>query len=187
MFAAIDCRPRWRQRLGEITAPTLVIHGDEDPFFPHRNGVVLAAEIPGAMLLTLPGIGQDVPRVTWPSRRGRPAAPHLLTAAPYRRHRIERGRPGRVERGMMSRWTYRWSRRSRTTGPSIRRLLQLYHYDFSEFDGSDVNPHGEYLHRYFDEYWTDSDRKAFLFRVEGALAASPWSLPENLTTSPNFS
>ena len=52
----------------------------------------------------------------------------------------------------------------------IRRLLQLYHYDFSEFDGSDVNQHGEYLHRYFDEYWTDSDRKAFLFRVEGALA-----------------
>jgi predicted acetyltransferase len=52
----------------------------------------------------------------------------------------------------------------------VRRLLQLYHYDFSEFDGSDVNPHGEYLHRYLDEYWTDSDRKAFLFRVEGALA-----------------
>jgi predicted acetyltransferase len=52
----------------------------------------------------------------------------------------------------------------------IRRLLQLYHYDFSEFDGSDVNSHGEYLHRYFDEYWTDSDRKAFLFRVEGAVA-----------------
>jgi predicted acetyltransferase len=52
----------------------------------------------------------------------------------------------------------------------MRRLLQLYHYDFSEFDGSDVNLHGEYLHRYFDEYWTDSDRQAFLFRVEGALA-----------------
>ena len=33
----------------------------------------------------------------------------------------------------------------------VRRLLQLYHYDFSEFDGSDVNPHGEYLHQYFDE------------------------------------
>jgi predicted acetyltransferase len=52
----------------------------------------------------------------------------------------------------------------------VRRLLQLYHYDFSEFDGSDVDPHGEYLHRYFDEYWTDPDRTAFLFRVEGALA-----------------
>jgi hypothetical protein len=44
-----------------------VIHGDEDPFFPHRNGVALAAEIPGATLLTLPGIGQGVPRVTWPA------------------------------------------------------------------------------------------------------------------------
>ena len=52
----------------------------------------------------------------------------------------------------------------------VRRLLQLYHYDFSEFDGGDVNPHGEYLHRYFDEYWTDPDRRAFLFRVESALA-----------------
>jgi pimeloyl-ACP methyl ester carboxylesterase len=66
MFAGIACQPRWRERLGEITVPTLVVHGDEDPFFPHGNGVALAAEIPGATLLTLPGIGQGVPRVTWP-------------------------------------------------------------------------------------------------------------------------
>ena len=66
MFAAIDCRPRWRERLGEITAPTLVVHGDEDPFFPPGNGVALAAEIPGAELLILPGVGQGVPRVAWP-------------------------------------------------------------------------------------------------------------------------
>ena len=66
MFAAIDCRPRWRERLADITAPTLVIHGDEDPFFPHGNGVALAAEIPGATLLTLPGVGQGLPRGTWP-------------------------------------------------------------------------------------------------------------------------
>jgi predicted acetyltransferase len=52
----------------------------------------------------------------------------------------------------------------------VRRLLQLYHYDFSEFDGEDVNPHGEYLHRYFDEYWTDPDRKAFLLQVDGSWA-----------------
>ncbi|WP_425458491.1 alpha/beta fold hydrolase, partial [Amycolatopsis rhizosphaerae] len=25
---------RWRERLGEITAPTLVLHGEDDPFFP---------------------------------------------------------------------------------------------------------------------------------------------------------
>jgi pimeloyl-ACP methyl ester carboxylesterase len=67
MFGAIDCQPRWRKRLGEITVPTLVIHGDEDPFFPHGNGVALAAEIPGATLLTLPGIGQGLPRATWPT------------------------------------------------------------------------------------------------------------------------
>jgi len=66
MFAAIDCQPRWRERLSEITVPTLVVHGDEDPFFPHGNGVALAAEIPGATLLTLPGIGQGVPRAAWP-------------------------------------------------------------------------------------------------------------------------
>jgi pimeloyl-ACP methyl ester carboxylesterase len=47
-----------------------VVHGDEDPFFPHGNGVALAAEIPGATLLTLPGIGQGVPRVTWPDVAG---------------------------------------------------------------------------------------------------------------------
>ncbi|ADD40145.1 alpha/beta fold hydrolase [Stackebrandtia nassauensis] len=67
MFAAIDSKPRWRERLGEIKAPTLVVHGDEDPFFPHGNGVALAAEIPDASLLTLPGVGQGVPRAAWPT------------------------------------------------------------------------------------------------------------------------
>ncbi|MFC0625708.1 alpha/beta fold hydrolase [Kribbella deserti] len=66
MFAAIDCKPRWRERLGEISAPTLVVHGEEDPFFPHGNAEALAKEIPAATLLTLPGVGQGVPRETWP-------------------------------------------------------------------------------------------------------------------------
>ena len=66
MFAAIDCRPRWRERLGRIAVPTLVVHGDEDPFFPYGNGVALAEEIPGAALLTLRGIGQGLPRKAWP-------------------------------------------------------------------------------------------------------------------------
>ena len=66
MFAALDCRPRWRERLREIAVPTLVVHGDEDPFFPYGNGEALAREIPGADLLRLPGIGQGLPRVTWP-------------------------------------------------------------------------------------------------------------------------
>ena len=53
--------PRWRERLGEISAPTLVLHGEEDPFFPIGNGEVLAAEIPNARLVRLAGVGHGLP------------------------------------------------------------------------------------------------------------------------------
>ncbi|TDU91282.1 pimeloyl-ACP methyl ester carboxylesterase [Kribbella voronezhensis] len=66
-FGAINCQPRWRERLGEISVPTLVVHGDEDPFFPHGNGVALSDEIPDATLLTLPRTGSGLPRATWPT------------------------------------------------------------------------------------------------------------------------
>lgn len=64
-FAEIDCGPRWRERLGSITAPTLVVHGADDPFFPVGNAEALAREIPDAELLVLPGTGQELPRRTW--------------------------------------------------------------------------------------------------------------------------
>jgi len=54
--------------------------------------------------------------------------------------------------------------------PVLRRLLELYRYDFSEFDGADIGPHGEFGYRYLDHYWTDDDRRPFLFRVDGAWA-----------------
>jgi pimeloyl-ACP methyl ester carboxylesterase len=44
-----------------ITAPTLVVHGADDPFFPLPHGEALAAAIPGATLLVLPGAGHEVP------------------------------------------------------------------------------------------------------------------------------
>ncbi|WP_433335695.1 alpha/beta fold hydrolase [Spirillospora sp. CA-294931] len=65
VFAALDCGERWRERLGEIAVPTLVIHGEEDPFFPVGNARALAAEIPGAELLILPKTGQELPRRHW--------------------------------------------------------------------------------------------------------------------------
>ena len=64
-FAALDTGDRWRERLGRITAPTLVIHGDEDPFFPIGNAEALANEIPGSELLTLPKTGQELPHRVW--------------------------------------------------------------------------------------------------------------------------
>jgi pimeloyl-ACP methyl ester carboxylesterase len=56
---------RWRERLGEIDAPTLVIHGAEDPLFPHAHARALANEIPGPELLTLEQTGHDLPRGAW--------------------------------------------------------------------------------------------------------------------------
>ncbi|MFC9970267.1 alpha/beta fold hydrolase [Spirillospora sp. NPDC127200] len=64
-FAALDSGARWRERLGDITAPTLVIHGEHDPFFPPGNARALAAEIPGAELIILPDTGNGLPRRTW--------------------------------------------------------------------------------------------------------------------------
>lgn len=47
--------------LREVTAPTLVLHGTEDPLFPYGHGEALAREIPGARLVPLAGMGHQVP------------------------------------------------------------------------------------------------------------------------------
>ncbi len=53
-------------RLGEIRAPTLVLHGTDDPLFPPAHGQALAAAIPGARLVLLEGMGHEVPpRPLW--------------------------------------------------------------------------------------------------------------------------
>ena len=39
-----------RDRLGEIRAPTLVVHGTADPMFPLEHGRALARVIPGVTL-----------------------------------------------------------------------------------------------------------------------------------------
>ncbi|GAA2709212.1 alpha/beta fold hydrolase [Actinoplanes palleronii] len=43
--------------LSSITAPTTVVHGDQDPVFPLGHGQALAATIPGARLHVVPGMG----------------------------------------------------------------------------------------------------------------------------------
>ncbi len=48
-------------RLGEITAPTLVIHGRDDPLIPLECGEDIAKSIPGAELLVYDGMGHDFP------------------------------------------------------------------------------------------------------------------------------
>jgi pimeloyl-ACP methyl ester carboxylesterase len=50
-----------RARLGEITAPTLVLHGTADPLFPFGHGEALARDISGAQLVPLVGMGHQMP------------------------------------------------------------------------------------------------------------------------------
>jgi pimeloyl-ACP methyl ester carboxylesterase len=54
-----------RKPLSSIAVPTLVIHGTADPMFPLEHGQALAAEIPGATLLTLNRAGHGVDRADW--------------------------------------------------------------------------------------------------------------------------
>ena len=61
VFSKLDCTPRWRERLGEIKVPTLVLHGRRDPFFPVGNNVAIAREIPGARLLVLEEAATAIP------------------------------------------------------------------------------------------------------------------------------
>jgi len=53
-------------RLGQITAPTLVVHGQLDALVPPDNGRILADRIPGAELVTVPDanhlLGTDQPQ-----------------------------------------------------------------------------------------------------------------------------
>jgi pimeloyl-ACP methyl ester carboxylesterase len=62
----VDPGAPWRGRLGEIAAPTLVVHGGQDPMFPPAHGRALAAEIPRADLLVLDDMGHEhLPPLTW--------------------------------------------------------------------------------------------------------------------------
>ena len=61
VFAKLNCKPRWRERLPEIEIPTLVVHGRRVPFFPVGNGEAIAHEIPGARLLVLEDAATAVP------------------------------------------------------------------------------------------------------------------------------
>ncbi|MCI0749641.1 MAG: alpha/beta fold hydrolase, partial [Nevskiales bacterium] len=48
-------------RLKQITAPTLIIHGSDDPLIPVAAAYDLARHIPGAQLTVIPGMGHDLP------------------------------------------------------------------------------------------------------------------------------
>lgn len=50
---------------GTVAAPTLVVHGSQDPAFPLDHGQWLADHIPGARLLVMEKAGHEVPEDLW--------------------------------------------------------------------------------------------------------------------------
>ena len=53
--------------LRRLDVPAVVIHGRSDPLVPVRGGIATAKAIPGAELITIPGMGHDMPRELWPT------------------------------------------------------------------------------------------------------------------------
>lgn len=60
-MAAIIADGERTKMLEQISAPTLVLHGEDDPLIPIAHGQATAAAIPGAKIETIPGWGHDVP------------------------------------------------------------------------------------------------------------------------------
>lgn len=65
-LAAIIVSGSRRERLPGVSAPTLVIHGDADPLVPIECGRDIARSVPGAAMVTVPGMGHALPRSAWP-------------------------------------------------------------------------------------------------------------------------
>src|SRR5262249_8105267 len=55
-----------KERLGSVSAPTLVVHGTVDPLVHPMGGMDTAASIPGAKLLMIEGMGHAIPVELWP-------------------------------------------------------------------------------------------------------------------------
>ena len=60
-IAAIVASGDRRAACQKITAPTIVVHGEDDPLVPVEGGRDTAMHIRGAELLTIPGMGHDMP------------------------------------------------------------------------------------------------------------------------------
>jgi pimeloyl-ACP methyl ester carboxylesterase len=83
-LAAIIASGDRTAQLAGIHVPTLVVHGTKDRLVAPSGGRATAKAIPGARLLTIEGLGHDLPRGAWPqiidgivanaARAGAPAA-----------------------------------------------------------------------------------------------------------------
>ena len=66
-LAAIHASGDRTEPLAGLAVPTLVLHGEDDPLIQPEGGRATAAAIPGARLVTYPGMGHDLPQALWPA------------------------------------------------------------------------------------------------------------------------
>jgi pimeloyl-ACP methyl ester carboxylesterase len=64
-LAAILASPDRTEGLRGVRQPFLVIHGEADPLVTLSGGQATAAAVPGAKLITIPGMGHDLPEALW--------------------------------------------------------------------------------------------------------------------------
>jgi pimeloyl-ACP methyl ester carboxylesterase len=65
-LAAIIASGNRTAELRTIEVPTLVVHGKADPLVAYSGGRATAHAIPGAKLMSIEGMGHDLPRAVWP-------------------------------------------------------------------------------------------------------------------------
>lgn len=65
--AQLDGAKQWLGRSGEIHVPVTIVHGTEDRVLPYAHAEALHATIAGSRLVTLPGVGHELPREIWPT------------------------------------------------------------------------------------------------------------------------
>ena len=88
-LAAILSQPDRTRRLANISVPTLVVHGLEDPLVAASGGLAIAKAIPGATFIGHAGMGHDLPRTLW-----RTLADDILRLVERVDAEPERGTPG---------------------------------------------------------------------------------------------
>jgi pimeloyl-ACP methyl ester carboxylesterase len=64
-LAAILGSPDRTEGLHGVRMPFLVIHGEDDPLVTLSGGQATAAAVPGSKLVTVPGMGHDLPEALW--------------------------------------------------------------------------------------------------------------------------
>jgi pimeloyl-ACP methyl ester carboxylesterase len=64
---AIQTTPDRLEGLRRLSVPTVVIHGTDDTLIPFANGEQTAEAITGAELVSIQGMGHDLPRGAWPA------------------------------------------------------------------------------------------------------------------------